>query len=281
MGRAVIKHLSLAGNQIQPVAAIRDLNRSKKTFSAYPNLAFRGFDFAEPGTFQPALEQMDFLFLLRPPQLADVDRYFLPLLQSAQTLRVRKIIFLSVQGADKSRLIPHYKIEQYIRNMGFDYLFVRPGYFMQNLTTTLLEEIKTEKRITLPAGKAKFNWIDVDNIGEVIAKLTFQFSKYQHQAIDITGHENLSFGEAAQILSEVTGKSIRFQSINPISFYFKKVKEGMSGNFALVMTMLHFLPRLQKQPKISTHYQSITGKPTTSLKEFIENNKHRFIKMMA
>jgi hypothetical protein len=52
------------------------------------------------------------------------------------------------------------------------------SYFMQNLTTTLLPEIVKQKRITLPSGKAKFNWIDVKNIGEATAHLILNFAKY-------------------------------------------------------------------------------------------------------
>ena len=70
-------------------------------------------------------------------------------------------------------------------------------------------------------------------------------------------------------MNEITGESISYQSINPISFYFKKRKEGISNGFAVVMTILHFLPRFQKEPEISVYYQKLTGKKPTSIREFI------------
>jgi len=44
----------------------------------------------------------------------------------------------------------------------------------------------------------------------------------------------------------------------------------------IVMIMLHFLPRFQKEPVISDNYEKITGKKPTSLGEFIEREKIKF-----
>jgi hypothetical protein len=41
------------------------------------------------------------------------------------------------------------------------------------------------------------------------------------------------------------------------------------------MTILHFLPRLQKEPEISDNYFKLTGKKTTTLKEFINREKEK------
>ena len=70
-------------------------------------------------------------------------------------------------------------------------------------------------------------------------------------------------------MSEITGETISYQSINQIRFYFKKRKEGISNGFAVVMTILHFLPRFQKEPEISDNFQKLTGKKPTSIREFI------------
>jgi uncharacterized protein YbjT (DUF2867 family) len=147
---------------------------------------------------------------------------------------------------------------------------------MQNLTTTLLPEIQSKSRITLPAGKAKFNWIDVKNIGEASARLILDFEKHENQAYDITGTENKSFAEVADLMSEVTGVPITYRSINPFSFYFLKRREGIPSGFAVVMTILHFLPRLQRPPAVSNNYEMLTGKVPTRLKEFLFRNKALF-----
>lgn len=278
IGLEVVHYLSELNSDYEILAAVRNIEKAKKTFEKYPILHYRTLDFENEGTFSEAFDQVDILFLLRPPHISNVDDVFRPLLNSAKENGVNKIVFLSVQGAEKSKVIPHNKIEQLVQELQFDHIFVRPSYFMQNLTTTLLPEIINKRSITLPSGKAKFNWIDVKNIGEVAAIFIAKFENYRNKAYEITGTENKNFGDIADLITDITRESIRFNSINPIRFYFRKRKEGLESGFALVMTILHFLPRLQAEPEISDAYQKLTGKAPTTLHEFLEREKEKITK---
>ncbi len=277
VGTEVINALCTSDHSLEIIAAVRDVNRAKKKFRHCEKVQFRAFDLERSGMFHSAFKDIDILFLLRPPHISDVDRYFIPLLRSAEECGIRKILFLSVQGAEKFSVIPHNKIERLIKASGFQYIFIRPGYFMQNLTTTLLPELTKSRSLSLPAGDAKFNWIDVKDIGEVSALLAASFDEHVGKAYEITGRENKSFGDVLKILGEQTGISIQYIRLNPISFFLKKKREGMPSNFALVMTFLHFLPRIQNAPNISNDYITLTGREPTTLREFIDREKDQFI----
>lgn len=234
------------------------------------------FDFLNASTYAKAFTGIDLLFLLRPPQISDVNKYFAPLLQTAKEKGIQKIVFLSVQGVEKSSIIPHHKIEKLIVEGGFHYVFLRPGYFMQNLTTTLLSEIKAKQTISLPAGKAVFNWIDVENIGEFAAHMILHFDLHKNRAYEITGKENLSFFEVAEKMRNILDEDIRYRPMNLLSFFFLKKKQGVATPFILVMIMLHFLPRFQSAPPISNWYMQITGKEPTPIKAFLRREKETF-----
>lgn len=272
VGKEVITYLDRSGLEVIP--AVRNVENAKELF----DLNCRHFDFDDEETFDTAFPEIDILFLLRPPHISEVDKYFYPLLKKAEHYGIGKVVFLSVQGADKSKVIPHNRIERLIRELGFEYIFVRPGYFMQNLTTSLLPEIKSDKSITLPAGDAVFNWIDVSNIGEVTAKFIENFDAEKGNAYDITGEENLNFEDVSLILSNELGERVNYKSVNPLRFFLKKKKEGIPNGFAVVMTILHFLPRFQAPPEISDHYERMTGKKPTRLVEFIRREKEVFRK---
>ncbi|NEN24400.1 NmrA family NAD(P)-binding protein [Cryomorpha ignava] len=276
IGKEVIHYLSRLNTNIEIIAAVRNVESARRKIPENANLSFRQFDIEATHTFHSAFKDIEILFLLRPPHISQVAAYFKPLLESAKENGVKNIVFLSVQGAEKSRVIPHNKIERLIKSFQFNYIFVRPGYFMQNLTTTLLPEILISKTITLPSGKAKFNWIDVKNIGEATAILINSFDKYQNKAYEVTGSENKSFKEVTDLMSALTGVKITFKNINPILFYFKKSKEKLERGFALVMTILHFLPRLQKEPEISDSFKNITGREPTTIAEFIQGERLKF-----
>lgn len=258
------------------VAGVRNCQKAKSKLGEFPELEYTDFDFENEDTFDSALKDIDTVFLLRPPHISDVNKYFKPLINALGRNNVNNIVFLSVQGADKTNIIPHAKIEKLILDSGLDHIFLRPGYFMQNLTTTLLNDIKNKNRIYLPSGNAKFNWIDVQNIGEVAAIVLDDFKEYSNKIFEITGSENLSFGEVAEKLTCILGREIRFESPNVGKFYRTKRKEGLERGLVFVMIFLHYLPRYQKSPYISDSYKKLTGEEPNTLESFISREKYLF-----
>mgnify|MGYP001810211080 CR=1 len=276
VGFEVIRFLEKSDSQNIIIAGVRNIESAKNVFKDLHKIDFVNFDFEQPDTFDSALQNIDTVFLLRPPHISDTERYFRPLIQKIKEHKVSEIIFLSVQGAEKSKVIPHNKIEKLILDYNLNYIFLRPSYFMQNLTTTLLNDIKTKKQIILPSGNAKFNWIDIRDIAEVSSILLNGFSAYKNMAIELTGSENINFNRVANLLSSSTQEPIRFTNVSPLEFYRIKKKEGIAKGMIIVMIMLHFLPKFQKEPQISDYYEKITAKSPTSLGEFIEREKMRF-----
>ncbi len=276
VGLSVIRYLTRLQLPVRIVVGVRDLEKARPIFKDYPDLEFVHFDFEQPETFIYALKNIDRVFLLRPPHISKIKKYFTPFFNEMQKQRVNQVVFLSVQGAEKSKIIPHHKIEKCIEAFELEYIFLRPGYFMQNLTTTLLGDIRRSQQIMLPAGKAKFNWVDVENIGEVAAILLHKFDEYKNSAYEITGYENEDFHTATRIIAQTANLPVTFKNVNTLRFYRIKRRTGMARGMILVMIMLHFLPRFQAAPRISKFYEQLTGKKPTTLKAFVEREKNQF-----
>ena len=236
------------------------------------------FDFDNSETFDNALVGIDRIFILRPPHISDIDRYFRPLISAIKEKSIKEVVFLSVQGAEKSKVIPHNKIEKIILENNLDYIFIRPSYFMQNLTMTFIKDIKQKRKVVLPAGKVIFNWVDIKNIGEVAAILLDKFDTYKNLAYELTGLENESFATVVSLINETIHDPIRYRNVNPFRFFRLKRKEKMEKGMILVMILLHFLPRFQKEPEISGFYKQLTRKEPTSLRTFIQREKALFEK---
>lgn len=278
IGIEVIRCLYKIDTSSRIVAGVRNIEKAKAIFKNYPKLDYVHFDFEDFDTFEKALNGIDRIFLLRPPHISEIGKYFRPLILTIKKFNINEIVFLSVQGAETSKVIPHNKIERLIRENGLDFIFLRPSYFMQNLTTTLINDIKLKREIILPAGQAKFNWIDIENIGEVGAIMLDKFGDNKNQTFEITGLENENFDKVASLLKKVIENPIRFRNVNPFRFYRIKKQEGMVKGMIIVMILLHFLPRFQKAPRISSTYKRLTGKNPTDLKTFIERERKKFEK---
>ena len=232
----------------------------------------RWLDFEKPDSFAPALLGIEVVFLLRPPQLADVKKYFMPFISACQQADIKLVVFLSVQGADEMTFVPHAKIEKLIRRSGIAYTFIRPSYFMQNLTTTLKEDIVQHHRLFLPAGQAPFLWVDVADIGRAIAMVLDNWTQHQNKVYTITGNELLTFGQVSSLLTTSLGFTVDYVSPNLLRFYMNKRREGLSSGLILVMILLHYLPRFQKPPRISPAYTQLTGQQPNTLAQFIDEH---------
>lgn len=236
------------------------------------------FDIEDPSTFGTALKGIDTLFLLRPPQISDANKYFMPLVGAARSADIKHIVFLSVQGADSNSVIPHHKIEQIILQSGIPYTFLRPAYFFQNYLGNLHKDLVEKSEIFLPAGKARFTLVDTRDIGAVAAEVMLVPEEHDFKAYDLTNDELLNFGEMADILSRELGRSISYRSSNLLKFFLRKKKEGVPTPFILVMIMLHYLPRFSKPPVRSECVRHIIGRKPISFTDFVRDYREKLSK---
>ncbi|MGY6561756.1 MAG: NmrA family NAD(P)-binding protein [Luteibaculaceae bacterium] len=272
VGNEVIKSLQNIDHQLDIYAGVRNLTTD---YNKLDNLKvkFAQFDFTDSTTYENSLDGCSILFLLRPPQISEVEKYFKPIIDICKDKGVKHIVFLSVQGVEKSKIIPHHKIEKLIVDSTIPYTFLRPAYFMQNFTTTLHTDLVNKKRIYLPAGKAKFVLVDVRDIGAVSATILTNISEHINKSYELTSNEKLTFSEMAKILSNLLRTDIQYISPSLLSFFLAKRKENTPTMLILVMIMLHFFPRFQKEPETTNWVDKITNRQPTTFEQFINDNK--------
>lgn len=274
VGKEVISALSQLHHELDIYAGVRDLNEIEKL----KGVTAIQFDFTDRAICAASLRRCDILFLLRPPQISDVKKYFKPLIDTCKDVDVKHIVFLSVQGVEKSTVIPHHKIEKLIVESEIPYTFLRPAYFMQNFTTTLRKDIVENDLIYLPAGLAKFTIIDVRDVGSVAASVLTNTPLHINRSYDLTNREKYTFYKMAELLSINLGRDIQFKSPNLVSFFMKKKKEGTSVMLILVMIMLHYLPRFQKEPEVTMWAEKIADRQPKTFEEFIGEHKKELSK---
>ena len=272
VGLEVIKSLEIMDHHLEVYAGVRDLLHDKNKLANY-KVNFSHFDFMDLKTYGTALHTCDILFLLRPPQISAVEKYFKPLIETCKDCGVKHIVFLSVQGVEKSKIIPHHKIEKLLVESKIAYTFLRPAYFMQNFTTSLRTDLVRNRLIYLPAGKAKFTLIDVCDIGAVAAAILTDVSLHRNVSYELTANEKLTFAEMAETLSTTLGIDIKYKSPTLLGFFLKKRKEKLPTMLILVMIMLHYFPRFQQEPTTSEWVEKILHRQPTSFETFIKNNK--------
>ncbi|GAB3643853.1 SDR family oxidoreductase [Spirosoma arcticum] len=256
-------------NQFEVIAGVRDAARSGQELDVQPD-EFVTLDFTNLGTFDAALTGISRVLLVRPPQLADVDMYFKPFVNAMKRAGVRQVVFLSLQGVENNSVTPHHKIEKLIVESGLPFTFLRPSFFMQNLSTTHRDEIRLRDELFIPAGNGRTSFVDVRDIGAVAAlALTSPTSEHLHKGYELTGSEALTYGETAQILTTVLGRKITYQDPSIVRFIWQKWrKEHTPLSFTLIMVALYTVSKWGKAARLTKETERLLGRPPTTFQQF-------------
>ena len=266
VGIQVVNVLQAAGRKVRAVD--RDLTRLTQSFDSSVECVH--FDFSKPESFAQTFEGVERMFLIRPPQISNVKRDMSPALDAAKQAGVKYVVFLSVIGIEKMTFIPHYKLETYLKEQGFQTTFLRCSFFMQNLSTTHCKEIKERSKIFVPVGDAKTSFIDVRDIAAVAAHLLAR-EGHEGRNYDLTGAEALDYWQAAKILSETLGREIKYGNPGAIRFFVETIRRGAPISYAFVVMGLYTSTRYGMAKSVTDAVERLTGKRPISFKQFTED----------
>lgn len=254
-------------DRFEVIAGIHDATRQK--LDIQPD-GFVTLDFTNADTFDAALSGVGRVLLVRPPQLADVDKYFSPFITAMKRAGVRQVVFLSLQGVENNPVTPHHKIEKLIVQSGLPFTFLRPSFFMQNLSTTHRDEIRLRSEIFVPAGKGETSFVDVRDIGAVAAlALTGLTSEHLYRGYELTGSQALTYGEVANVLTDVLGRKITYRNPSILRFVWQKwQQENTPLGFTVIMAALYTVAKLGKAARLTRETERLLGRPPITFRQF-------------
>ena len=268
VGKVVVCDLQARGQH--PVAATLNEQDAQRAPCDVEQVAF---DFGRPETFAPALRGIDRLFLMRPPQIADVERYLHPAIDAAKTAGVKQIVFLSLMGVNPR--VPHYKVEQKLLASGIPWTFVRPSFYMQNLESFYRDDIRLRDELFVPAGRARTSFIDVRDIAAVCA-LALAEPGHENKAYTLTGSEALDYYEVADIFTKAQGRKIAYLRPTPAEYAARQQAIGVEDEFIAVMRSLYWTVRLGIGKKITPELGQLLGRPPITMAQYAADFKDLF-----
>ena len=231
--------------------------------------------FGEASDYVSAFENTEKMFLMRPPQITNISRDMVPALEVAKAQGVKHVVFMSLQGVEKNRLVPHRKVEDYLKTSGFTYTFLRPSFFMQNLSGVHAEDIRERGEIYVPAGSGKTSFIDARDIAAVAAKVLLEDGHAQ-KAYELTGSAALSYREAARIMSDVLKRDIIYADPNPVAFFQHMRSQSLPAGYILVMIALYTVCRLGLAARVTPETEQLLGRGPISFAQFVADYRDTF-----
>lgn len=257
VGRDVVAGLLAAGAPVRAAdvapVAVRD------RFGAAADAV--ALDFTDPGTWH-VFEGVEQVFLMRPPQLSNIARDMQPALEAAKSSGVHHVVLLSLQGAERNKVVPHAKLEAWLRDSGLDWTFVRPSFFMENLSTTHRSDIADRGELMVPAGDGRTSFVAASDVAAVATAALLDPAAHRNRAWTPTGPDALTYAEVAHILSDVLGRPIRYSRPGLLRYARHAHSQlGMPWPMVAVTCGIYTVARLGKAGGLTDDVLTVSGRP--------------------
>lgn len=230
-------------------------------------------DFLDRSTWAPAIGDAAHMFLMRPPAIADVQNNLIPFVDFARERGVDHVVFLSVAGAGKNKVVPHRRVEDHLRARGDHHTNLRPGFFAQNLQSAYRQDIVEDDRIYVPAGrKEPVNWIDTRDIAEVAALVLADPEPHRGQSYTLAGPGAVPWSEVTSALTAALGRPIRYVPASVFGYMLHLSRRGLPRGAIVVQTLLHVLLRFGQGATEDPTLERLLGRPGRSLRHYIDDH---------
>lgn len=270
IGRQVVAQLVGAGRAVRAV----DLDPAAVRAAFGDEVEAIRFDFTDPSTWVNAFSGVDVMFLMRPPALSNIRRDMVPALEAARGAGLRHVVVLSLQGAEHNRFVPHAAMEDWARGSGVDWTFVRPSFFMENLSGTHVSDIRDRDEIFVPAGTGATSFVAASDVAAVAAVALREPSAHAGRAWTPTGPEALTYAQVADILTEVLGRPITYAKPGALRFVAHALRTlKLPPPMVLVTTAIYTIARSGRAAGLTADVATVTGRPPTALRAWAEQHR--------
>lgn len=138
-------------------------------------------------------------------------------IDAAKEAGVKQIIYTSlVNAADESNpsveKIDHAFTEDYIKNVGLDYIFLRNSQYAEAMVTNYFTFVKADGVLKNSQGDGKMAYISRKDCAKAVAHALVT-DDYQEAVLNINGPELLTMSDFVNIGNDVTGHHVTYQEI--------------------------------------------------------------------
>ena len=220
-----------------------------------------------------SLEGIEVLFMVSGSENPNRVQQHKDFIDAAKIAGVSHVIYLSFYNASKNSIFTlgrdHYATEEYIKENGFKYTFLRDNFYADFFVDLCREygEIKG------PAGNGKVSAVVRSDVSEVVAKILENPGKCENQTLNMTGPEELSMDEIVKTVSKYFGKEIKYiEETVEEAYESRKIWKAEQWEYDSWVSTYTAIAE-NEQSGISNDIEKVLGRKATSLVEYLEKLK--------
>ncbi|KPI33386.1 hypothetical protein OV450_6628 [Actinobacteria bacterium OV450] len=192
------------------------------------------FDWNAPGTWGPALEGVDRVYVTYYPDLGfpGAAEQIGAFSEAAVAAGARRLVLLSGRGEEAAQ-----RAEEALKASGADWTVVRASWFAQNFDEGFFLESVRAGEIALPTADAVEAFVDTDDVADVaVAALTDD--RHIGRTYELSGPRLISFTDVAAELSKATGRAITYVPVSNEEYRAVLRENGLPQEFADLFALI-------------------------------------------
>ena len=137
---------------------------------------------------------------------------------AAKQAGVKQIVYTSlVNAGDETNPSvekkDHIYTEEYIKQAGLDYIFLRNSQYAEAMITNYFTYVKLDGMLKNSQGDGKMAYISRKDCAKAVAYALHRGAEYSHATLDINGPELMTISQFIEYGNQATGNSVRYQEI--------------------------------------------------------------------
>jgi len=273
VGREVVRLLTEQGAEVK--AGTRHPERASDLFD--PSVEVVELDYAQPATFDGAVEWADRLFLQPPAFDPDAYQTLLPFLDWAVQAGTGHVVAVSAMGMEVREDLPLRRLERHIASLGVDYTILRPNFYMQSYGEGFLgDRIRRTGSFRMPVEDARVSVIDGRDVAAVAA-VALTSSDHMGEAYTLTGPEALTHEEIASIITAASERDVAFQDCSDEEMLGWLTGAGWRADVAGVVIALYQSVRGGVRADVTADVLSILGHSARTFEQFAEEHEDLWV----
>lgn len=271
LGGHVVSHLKqqLALNQFAVLA--RNIDKAKGYVEQ--GVEVRLGDFNEPQDLAKAFAGVSKLLLISTMDMNRLEQHK-NVVDAAMQAGVQHIIYtgLAIQNIDtsavKDLMISHFQTEDYIRESGLNYTFLRNTMYAEAIPQIIGEDA-VETGIALSGGEGKVPYVTRAELGEATAKLLLQ-SGHENQTYHLVGSQAYSYQDITDVLGQLNQTTVAYQNLTVQNYREFLAQIGLP-EFLVYLTHDTVLDIANHQYEVaSTDLEKMLGRKSAPLQEYLK-----------
>ncbi|MBG6092164.1 NmrA family NAD(P)-binding protein [Actinomadura viridis] len=247
------------------VARLRDLDVPVRAASRTTGTLF---DYGDRTTWGPALEGVQALYLVPMIEfvdLADITAF----VHRAVEEGVQRVVLLSARG-EGGGAHPHQEpLETLVRESVPQWTILRAGWFAQNFSEDYLHEPVMAGELALPAGEGREAFVDAEDIADVAAAALTD-EAHAGQVYELTGPEALSFRTVASLISEASGREVRYTPVDRATYAGLLTRQGYPDDVVeAVADLMEAIARGAGEP-VADGVSRALGRPPRPFADYVK-----------